>query len=128
MRSIVQGDEHVSEIQRLGGTGGNTGGRLDDTARDGHPQGGIFQAGAGEIRADLSHAARTPRRQTTPKTGPAIDAAESQERYGINAIGFASSAVFPDRRLTGGVRYFEEFGNRSSFQGFSLQISGAIGF
>ena len=66
--------------------------------------------------------------QTTAKTGPEIAAAESQERYGVNAIGFASTAVFPDRRLTVGVRYFEEFANRSTFQGFSLQFSGAIGF
>jgi hypothetical protein len=67
-------------------------------------------------------------RQTTAKTGSAITPAESQERYGVNAIGFAANAAFPSRRVGVAVKYFEEFANRSTFQGFSLQFSGAISF
>jgi len=86
-----------------------------------------FRLSDGSWRLQLG-VAGYEQRQTTSKTGAGISAAESQERYAVNAIGFASTAVFPDRRLSVGARYFEEFANRSTFQGFSLQISGAIGF
>jgi hypothetical protein len=66
--------------------------------------------------------------QTTAKTGPAISLAQSNERYAVNAIGFASSVVFPRRNLNLGVKFFKEFANRATFQGFSLQMSGGISF
>jgi len=34
-------------------------------------------------------------RQTTAKTGPGVSVAASQERYAINALGFAALAVLP---------------------------------
>lgn len=67
-------------------------------------------------------------RQTTAITGPAVTPQQSSERYHVNAIGFALNATVPERKMSLGLRYFEEFRNRSTFQGFSLQISGAIGF
>jgi hypothetical protein len=67
-------------------------------------------------------------RQTTAKTGPAITPVQSKERYAVNAIGFASSVTFPRRNMSLGVKFFEEFANRATFQGFSLQISGAVSF
>ena len=67
-------------------------------------------------------------RQTTAKRGPAISEAQTRERYEINAIGFASNLVFPQQRVNIGVRFFEEFGNRASYQGFSFQLSGAMSF
>jgi hypothetical protein len=67
-------------------------------------------------------------RQTTAKTGPTISPNESKERYAVNAIGFASSVVFPRRNLNLGVKFFEEFANRATFQGFSLQVSGGLSF
>jgi hypothetical protein len=67
-------------------------------------------------------------RQTTAKTGPAVTDEQSRERYGINAIGFVSNVVFPSQRANVGVRFFEEFGNRASYQGYSLQLSGAVSF
>jgi hypothetical protein len=67
-------------------------------------------------------------RQTTAKTGPAITPSESKERYAVNAIGFATSVVFPHRNLNLGVKFFEEFANRATFQGFSLQVSGGVRF
>ena len=67
-------------------------------------------------------------RQTTAKTGPAISLAQSKERYAVNAIGFASSVVFPRRTLNLGVKVFEEFANRATFQGYSVQVSGGVSF
>jgi hypothetical protein len=67
-------------------------------------------------------------RQTSASTGPAITAEESRERYAVNALGFASTLAIPNRRLSLGIRFFEEFANRATFQGYSVQISGSIAF
>jgi hypothetical protein len=67
-------------------------------------------------------------RQTTAKTGPSISLEQSQERYAINALGIASGLVFPEQRLSIGVRFFEEFSNRAAYQGYSFQLSGSVGF
>ena len=67
-------------------------------------------------------------RQATAKTGPSIPPEQSQERYTINAIGIASGLVFPSRRLSIGVRFFEEFSNRAAYQGYSFQLSGSLSF
>ena len=67
-------------------------------------------------------------RQTTAKTGPQITPAESSERYAVNAAGFASSLAFPRQKLSLGVKYFKEFADRSTFQGYSLQFSGSVNF
>ena len=66
-------------------------------------------------------------RQTTAKTGPGISPSVSEERYAINAFGFAVSGVFP-KRTSVGIKYFREFADRATFQGFSLQVVGSIGF
>lgn len=67
-------------------------------------------------------------RQTTAHTGPAITPNLSKDRYAINALGFASNVTLPNRRLNFGLKFFEEFANRSSFQGYSLQASGSMSF
>lgn len=67
-------------------------------------------------------------RQTTAGTGPAITPGESATRYAVNALGFASNLMFPKRKVNLGVKFFEEFANRSTFQGFSLQVSGTVSF
>ncbi len=67
-------------------------------------------------------------RQTTAKTGPNITLEASAERYSINAFGFAMSAAFPKRKASLGFRYYKEFLDRATFQGYSIQISGAIHF
>jgi len=67
-------------------------------------------------------------RQTTATTGPAISSDQSRERYAVNAIGFASNLTFPSQNLNLGVKFFEEFSNRATFQGFSLQVSGGLSF
>jgi len=67
-------------------------------------------------------------RQTTATTGPQITPPEATERYAVNALGFAFNVMFPMHKASLGMKYFEEFANRSTFQGFSLQFAGSIRF
>jgi hypothetical protein len=67
-------------------------------------------------------------RQTTDKTGPTISVAASKERYAVNSLGFAVNSAFPKRKASLGFKYFKEFSNRSTFQGYSVQLSGSISF
>ena len=66
-------------------------------------------------------------RQTTAKRGPGVTPAQEAHRYKVIALGFASSVNLP-RTVSIGFKYFQEFSNRSTFQGHSIQISGAIKF
>jgi hypothetical protein len=66
--------------------------------------------------------------QTTAKTGPAISPAQASGRYAVNALGFASNVVLPARKVSLGLKYFKEFSNRSTFEGYTLQIAGAVTF
>ena len=66
--------------------------------------------------------------QTTDKTGPAITPAQASAHYRVNAVGFVSNLTLPARKVNLGVKYFKEFSNSSTFQGYSLQISGSIKF
>jgi hypothetical protein len=67
-------------------------------------------------------------RQTTATTGPVITPQETTERYAVNAVGAASNVTFSKRKINLGFKFFEEFANRSTFQGYSLQLSGSISF
>ncbi len=67
-------------------------------------------------------------RQTTATRGPAVPPDESATRYAVNAFGVASNVTFLKRKINLGLKFFEEFANRSTFQGFSLQASGSISF
>jgi len=67
-------------------------------------------------------------RQTTAKTGPNISLVASEERYAVNALGFAVTSAFPKHKANLGFKYFKEFLNRSTFQGYSVQLSGSISF
>lgn len=66
-------------------------------------------------------------RQTTARRGPGVTPDQQAARYKVNSLGFASSVSLP-RRINLGFKYFQEFSNRSTFQGHSIQISGAIKF
>ena len=66
-------------------------------------------------------------RQTTAKTGPAISPEASADRYAVNAGGIALNASFPQQKASLGFRIYKEFSNRSTYQGYSLQLSGSIG-
>jgi hypothetical protein len=65
--------------------------------------------------------------QTTDKTGPTITPEQSKAHYKVNALGFASNLNLP-ARISVGFKYFQEFSNRSTFQGHSIQVSGAVSF
>ena len=66
--------------------------------------------------------------QLTDKTGPGITPIQSSAHYRVNSLGFASSLILPSRKVSVGVKYFKEFEDRSTFQGYSLQITGSIKF
>src|SRR5215813_8028691 len=64
-------------------------------------------------------------RQTTAKGGPGVTTEQAATRYKVNSLGFATNFNLP-RKINLGFKYFEEFSNRSTFQGHSIQISGSI--
>ena len=66
--------------------------------------------------------------QTTDKSGPTITPEQATARYKVNALGFVSNAMLPWHKASVGFKYFKEFANRSTFQGYSVQISGSIYF
>jgi hypothetical protein len=66
--------------------------------------------------------------QTTDKNGPSVTIDQAKARYSVNAAGFAASVVWPERKVSLGIKYFKEFANRSTFQGYSTQISGSVAF
>lgn len=66
--------------------------------------------------------------QTTDTTGPTLTPEQANARYRVTALGFASSLVLPGRKMSLSFRYFQEFSNKSTFQGNSIQISSAINF
>jgi hypothetical protein len=66
--------------------------------------------------------------QTTDKTGPIITPAQGSAHYRVNALGFATNVSLPARKVSLGLKYFKEFSNKSTFQGYTLQIAGAVTF
>ena len=67
-------------------------------------------------------------RQTTDKSGPGITQDKAEAHYAVNALGFAGNLNLPARHVGLGLKYYKEFSNRSTFQGYSLQISGSVAF
>ncbi len=53
-----------------------------------------------------------------------------QGKYGykVNALGVGSNITLTKLRLSAGFKYFKEFSNRSTFQGYSVQFSGSFHF
>jgi hypothetical protein len=66
--------------------------------------------------------------QTTAKEAPNITPEEAAARYKVNALGFAANALLPERKVSLGVKYFHEFECKSTYQGYTLQISAAVTF
>ena len=66
--------------------------------------------------------------QTTDKTGPGITPAQSAAHYKVNALGVGTNITVPKWRFAAGFKYFKEFSNRSTFQGYSVQFSGSFHF
>ena len=66
--------------------------------------------------------------QTTDKRGPTISPEQAAAHYKVNALGVAANAILPERKVSMGVKYFHEFECRSTYQGYTLQISAAVTF
>jgi hypothetical protein len=65
--------------------------------------------------------------QLTNKNGPTVTPEQANAHYKVNALGVASN-VNLTAKLNVGFKYFQEFANRSTFQGHSIQFSGSIRF
>jgi hypothetical protein len=66
--------------------------------------------------------------QTTDKTGPTITPEQEKAHYRVSSLGFTANATLPAQKLNLGLKYFSELSGRSTFQGYSVQISGSIRF
>ena len=66
--------------------------------------------------------------QTTDKRGPTVTPEQAAGHYKVNALGFAANAILPERKVSMGLKYFHEFECRSTYQGYTLQISAAVTF
>ena len=66
--------------------------------------------------------------QTTDRRGPNITVEQAAAHYKVNALGFAANALLPEQKVSVGVKYFHEFECRSTYQGYTLQISAAVTF
>jgi hypothetical protein len=66
--------------------------------------------------------------QTTAKTGPAITPAEEAQRYRVNALGVGMNLLLPAQKVTLSLKYFDEFSNQWTYQGYSVQISAGVVF
>jgi hypothetical protein len=66
--------------------------------------------------------------QLTDKSGPGITPPQSSAHYRVNAVGFGSALMLPSRKVSLGVKYFKEYEDRSTFQGYSFQITASFKF
>ena len=66
--------------------------------------------------------------QTTNKTGPNLTPADKSEYYVVHSLGFSTYLMLPPRKLNLGFKYFKEFEDRSTYQGYSIQITAAVKF
>ncbi len=66
--------------------------------------------------------------QTTDKSGPNVTPEQTVARYKVNSLGVAANALLPGQKASIGLKYFHEFECRSTYQGYTLQISAAITF
>jgi len=66
--------------------------------------------------------------QTTAKTGPEITPAQEAQRYRVNSLGVGLNFVLPARKVTLSFKYFDEFSNQWTYQGYSVQLSAGVGF
>jgi hypothetical protein len=66
--------------------------------------------------------------QTTAKTGPGITPAEEAQRYRVKGLGVGMNLLLPTQKVTLSLKYFDEFSNRWTYQGYSLQISAGVVF
>ena len=80
-----------------------------------------------ELRVEVGLAGYV-QRQTTAKTEPNVSPESVSTRYAVNALGVAALGVFPKQRVSVALKYFDELANRATFEGYSVQVAGAIAF
>lgn len=66
--------------------------------------------------------------QTTDKSGPTITPAQAGAHYRVNAMGGAANFILPVRKAAVFFKALKEFDNRSTVQGYSIQIGGSVTF
>jgi len=66
--------------------------------------------------------------QTTATSGPALTPDQAAARYRVYGLGLAGNLALPVRQVSTGIRFIDEFGGRSTYEGVALQISLAIHF
>ena len=66
--------------------------------------------------------------ETPEWSDPTITTTRGSAHYQVNALGFASNVVLPARGMSLGLKYFKEFSNRSTFEGYTVKIAGAVTF
>jgi hypothetical protein len=66
--------------------------------------------------------------QTTAKTGPDVMSVEQAQRYRVNALGVGLNWIRSPQKVSLSLKYFDEFSNRWTYEGYSVQISAGIGF
>jgi hypothetical protein len=65
--------------------------------------------------------------QMSDKRGPGVTPEQAQDHYRVYALGLAGSMRF-GRRSGLAVKLFREFGARSTFEGYSAQLSASVAF
>jgi hypothetical protein len=66
--------------------------------------------------------------QLSDKRGPDVTPEEARDHYRVYALGLAVSVGLPGGRSSAAVKLFREFGARSTFEGYSIQLSAAVAF
>ena len=67
--------------------------------------------------------------QTTGRQVPTVSGVITEgTRYRVNALGAAATIILPERKTSTGARYFHEFSNSSTIQGWTIQIYATITF
>jgi hypothetical protein len=66
--------------------------------------------------------------QMTDTTGPQIAPAQAAQHYRIHALGVGATASLPKQGVNLSFKYFDEYSNRSTYQGSSVQIGVAVAF
>ena len=66
--------------------------------------------------------------QTSDKRGPDVTPADSRDRYRVYALGIATGINWSKHRSGIALKFFREFDARSSFEGYSVQLSAAVAF
>ena len=66
--------------------------------------------------------------QTTDKSGPTITPDQASAHYRVNAMGGAVNFILPVRKAAVFFKALKEFDNRSTVEGYSIQIGGSVTF